>query len=353
MLDRHPAVAGCLSPAGWIGLAALAVVAAVQLLGVRTWPFELLHHFAPQAVAAAGVLALMFAALRHGPATSAAVLLALTFGGIYKDAPQPLERGMLTPFGAAQAFDIEGIGARSRAMTLITHNLRVGNWRYRDVHAWLAGRPADVVVLQEVSSGMAALVDGLGAAYPHRRIVAADGSPVAGGEPMGAGLALLSRHPILRHDLVAADRGGRPALVARLSVAGADDPWIVALHPRAPVDPDGLAARDGHLAAVAAAIAGLAGPVIVAGDLNVTPYAPAFRRFLRETGTKTFAALPATFPATLGPFGLAIDHVLVSGIRLADLRTLPAIGSDHRPLQALLFLPAAADRPDPPRPLDG
>jgi hypothetical protein len=45
----------------------------------------------------------------------------------------------------------------------------------------------------------------------------------------------------------------------------------------------------------------------------------------------------------MGPFGIPIDHVLVGGIRLADLRALPSIGSDHRPLKALLFLPTAAD----------
>jgi endonuclease/exonuclease/phosphatase (EEP) superfamily protein YafD len=45
----------------------------------------------------------------------------------------------------------------------------------------------------------------------------------------------------------------------------------------------------------------------------------------------------------MGPLGIPIDHVLGSGIRLADLQALPSIGSDHRPLKALLFLPTTAD----------
>lgn len=39
---------------------------------------------------------------------------------------------------------------------------------------------------------------------------------------------------------------------------------------------------------------------------------------------------PATWPAWLGPFGLAIDHVLVRDVALGRMRSVNLPGSDHR-----------------------
>ena len=105
------------------------------------------------------------------------------------------------------------------------------------------------------------------------------------------------------------------------------------------------AARTRYLAEISETITRLEGPVIIAGDFNATPYTPAFQALLKATRTTTFTDFPATFPATMGPLGIPIDHVLVGGIRLADLRALPPIGSDHLPLKALLFLPTTNDGP--------
>jgi endonuclease/exonuclease/phosphatase (EEP) superfamily protein YafD len=162
------------------------------------------------------------------------------------------------------------------------------------------------------------------------------------------GLAVLSRHPVLEHQVLQPAGGGDPAFIARLSIPGAADPWLVAIHPWDPLAPAKLADRDRYLAEIAQATAHLDGPVIVAGDFNATPYTPVFQAFLKVTRTATFADFPATFPATMGPLGIPIDHVLVGGIRLADLKALPSIGSDHRPLKALLFLPTAGGESGPP-----
>ena len=353
MVDRSGSLGSCLLPAGWFALAGLGVAAAVHLLELRGWPFELFHHFALHSIIVALAVALVFAGFRVALPATTAVLLALFFSAVYKDAPQPLEKGTLAPFGAAQAFDFEGISSRTHRLTLITHNLMAGNWRYRDVYGWLAGQPADVVVLQEVSTGMVAMLRSLRNVYPHQVIV---GGEVALGSETDwgpAGLAILSRHPVLEHEVLQPAGGDQPGIVARLSVTGADDPWIVALHPWDPLAPADLLARDRYLAELAKAVTRLSGPVVVAGDFNVTPYAPVFRAFLKATRTTTFTGFPATFPAPLGPLGIPIDHVLVSGISLADLKALPSIGSDHRPLKALLFLPTTDDRADRPANIRG
>jgi endonuclease/exonuclease/phosphatase (EEP) superfamily protein YafD len=341
MVDRYGALGSCLLPLGWLALAGLCFTAWVHLVGLHAWPFELLQHFAPQYIVAALSVCLVFACFRHGLGSTVAVVLALFFGAVYKDAPQPLEKGTLAPFGAAQAFDFEGMSSRTRRLTLITHNLMAGNWHYREVYTWLASGPADVVVLQEVSMGMAAILRSLRNFYPHQIIVAGDMSSSSETDPSLQGLAILSRYPVLEHQVLRPAGGVDPAFIARLSIPGADDPWLVAIHPWDPLAPASLVNRDRYLAEIAQATAHLDGPVIVAGDFNATPYTPVFRTFLKVTRTATFADFPATFPATMGPLGIPIDHVLVGAIRLADLQALPSIGSDHRPLKALLFLPTA------------
>lgn len=347
MVDRYGVLGSLLLPLGWLALAGLGAAAWVHLVDLRPWPFELLHHFIPQYIVVALSVCLVFAGFGQGFTAAAALALALFFGAVYKDAPRPLENGTLSPFGAAQAFDFDGTTSRTRQLTLITYNLMAGNWHYREMYAWLASRPADVVVLQEVTIGLSAMLHNLSNIYPYQVIV--DDHIAAGRETDWSlkGLAVLSRHPILEYQGARPAGGADPALVARLSISGADDPWLVVLHPRAPVGPAKLAARDHYLAEIAALITRLEGPVIVAGDFNATPYTPAFRALLKLTRTTTFTAFPATFPAALGPLGIPIDHVLVGGIRIADLQALPPIGSDHRPLKALLFLPTTDDGSGP------
>ena len=347
MFDRYGVLASCVLPLGWLALAGLGVAAGVHLLDLHAWPFELLHHFAPQYVVAALAVCLVFACFRHGLGSTVAVLLALSFGAAYKNAPQPLEKGTLAPFGAAQAFDFEGMSSRTHRLTLITYNLMAGNWHYREVYTWLASGPADVVVLQEVSTGMAAMLRSLRNVYPHQIIVVGDVPSGPETERSLEGLAVLSRHPVLEHEVLRPAGGAEPGLVARLSIAGAEAPWLVAVHPWDPLRPTHLVSRDRYLAEIAKAITRLDGPVIVAGDFNATPYTPAFQAFLKITRTATFADFPSTFPTTMGPLGIPIDHVLVGGIRLADLQALPSIGSDHRPLKALLLLPTTNDGSGP------
>ncbi len=82
---------------------------------------------------------------------------------------------------------------------------------------------------------------------------------------------------------------------------------------------------------------------MLVGDLNLTPYAPAFPRLLRESGLRdAFVGRwwRPTWQAGFGPLALPIDHALVpatSCVLQADIG--PDVGSDHRPVQVTLTLP--------------
>jgi endonuclease/exonuclease/phosphatase (EEP) superfamily protein YafD len=87
--------------------------------------------------------------------------------------------------------------------------------------------------------------------------------------------------------------------------------------------------------AVATRLAGEAanGRLVLAGDLNLTPWSPRFARLLTETGLDDSGLRRGLAPTWLWPFGLAIDHVLVgAGLVALDNHLGPELGSDHRPV---------------------
>lgn len=91
--------------------------------------------------------------------------------------------------------------------------------------------------------------------------------------------------------------------------------------------------------------------VLLLGDLNATPSSSAFHDVLAASGLADSTDAPSEKPVRPQPtwlsswpgIGLAIDHALVSpGIRIAERRLGPDIGSDHRPLVLHIRL---ADQP--------
>ncbi len=107
-------------------------------------------------------------------------------------------------------------------------------------------------------------------------------------------------------------------------------------HPLPPGSPERLRLRDEQLTALAGFVAGLRKPLILAGDLNVTPWSPRFERLLRETGLTDTArgrGLQGTWPVGLPWMRIPIDHCLISeSFRVVDRKVGPAVGSDHFPL---------------------
>jgi endonuclease/exonuclease/phosphatase (EEP) superfamily protein YafD len=102
-----------------------------------------------------------------------------------------------------------------------------------------------------------------------------------------------------------------------------------------------LSLRNAHLRAVADWISTKAGSILVVGDLNTTPYSHAFENFISTSGLKDARKgrgfLPTWGPLSPWPLRLPIDHILLSkGLEATSLNVGPDVGSDHRPLIAVL-----------------
>ena len=84
---------------------------------------------------------------------------------------------------------------------------------------------------------------------------------------------------------------------------------------------------------LAARSAAVAGPLIVAGDFNTTPYSPYFADWLEAgalTDSRRGRTLSPSWPTMLQLAAIPIDHVAVNdGFTILSHRRLPNFESDH------------------------
>lgn len=117
---------------------------------------------------------------------------------------------------------------------------------------------------------------------------------------------------------------------------------LIGTHPVPPMNTSMFQSRNRHLQSLATHVSALEGPVIVAGDLNITPWSAHFHKLLQESrlvDSRTGFGLQASWPVYFLPASIPIDHILVSEqIRVQDRRTSGALGSDHRAVWADLVI---------------
>ena len=115
---------------------------------------------------------------------------------------------------------------------------------------------------------------------------------------------------------------------------------VMATHPLPPIGGRNFGHRNQHLALLAQRVQKQrqvepTHPVILLGDLNLTPWSPLFEDFLALTGLQNAAKgrglQPTWYRWPAFPFGLLLDHGLHSRDLRCDRRAiLAANGSDHR-----------------------
>jgi endonuclease/exonuclease/phosphatase (EEP) superfamily protein YafD len=308
----------------------LLILAAVGLVVVSLlaraarvwWPFDLLTHFRPQYAATAGVLTLVALATRARAA--AAALAAVTVTQAW---------AILDMRGAPPTSRAEGIPLRVATANVLDTNptpRKVGDFA-RQTHADLL-----VIVDARQPQRWGPVLRGIGSSYPQA---------APEGWRNGAPVILFSRYPILHQEVVEPPGGRRPYLIAELSVEG-QPLTFVAVHPSSPSPTEARdsRARNRALDDIAEVVRATDGPVIVAGDFNISPWSPHYRDLLATAGLRDAAGagqIP-TWPAGWWPAQVPIDHVLVKGpLSAVHLARGPATGSDHYPLVADLSLGAA------------
>ena len=322
---------------------AVAGLASLVALGADRVPaLDLASHFRVQYLA--GLLpgvALALALGMRAPALLMA-LAALVHAGEVVRAARP------APSAHASSVSGDTVTVRVATVNLLSTALDHGA-----AIAALRRLDADVVVFQEYTPAwhraLAGALDGL----PHRHAMPIDG-------PFG--IALYSRAPIVRRDAVALDRAAVPTLDALIEIDGARL-GVLGTHPPPPLGAALLASNARHLRALGARAAAREGPLVVAGDLNATPWSAAFRALVERSGlvdARRGRGILATWSPLAGDSPVArlarspltslpIDHVLVGGgATVGHAFVGEAAGSDHRAFVADVRVPRDP-RPPPSR----
>ena len=289
------------------------------------WRLEQLSHFRVQYFWLLLVLAVALFLLRWKTLAAALALLAVvnlaTILPLY--VPQSWVGDASTP----------GRNAATVPLRVAALNVRTSNQQFDEVVAYLRDNPADVVIVLEVDDRWSQSLRALEPQYPHQHH-----------EPRADnfGIALLSRLPWRQIETVTFEEFGVPSLLAKFEHQGAM--WtFLGTHPVPPVSEATSRARNRQLAALANLAREQNVPVILAGDLNITSWSPAFRDLLRNgrlRDSRQGRGVQPSWVSRIPLTNLPLDHILTSPEIVVERRSVgPDLGSDHRPVVAGLLLP--------------
>ncbi len=291
------------------------------------WLFEIACHFRLQYAVILAFLTIAFA-LRRMPVAAGlfaiGALINLLVLGLY-----------LVPANRSSV-------SSGKPFRLLLLNVNTQNPHHARVIAFVRAQAPDIAAFLEVDPAWFDALSTLRTEYPHL---------VAEPRDDNFGIALFSRLPLLPGQIVYLGQAGVPSIRAELILPGSDElrpilpadsaiigPSAVLLvtHPLPPGSLESFRLRNEQLQALGQTIAMIDQPVILLGDLNVTPWSPHFRNLLRQSGledTGRGRSLRGTWPAHIPPLRIPLDHCLVSpGFRVIERQVGPRLGSDHLPL---------------------
>lgn len=215
-------------------------------------------------------------------------------------------------------------------LRLLLSNVYTFRPTFQDVYDLIEQTDPDVVVLLELDPDHYGEVEQLTHQYPYRLH-----------EPKLTGNAIFSRRPV-------ADLAFQPFFAAgRVDVwlTLADPPLtLIATHTQAAVNPTAWQGRNHHFELLSQEINRLNTPVLVAGDLNLSPYSPYFLQFVAETqledarhGRGLLGTWPNPvfwgWPAGLTFISTPLDHLFHSPeVVVSQLQRFSVSGSDHHAL---------------------
>lgn len=308
--DKPPSYKLSVSLGGLCEVIAVLSLACTWLgsLGRYGWAFELLSHFRLQYVITC-VVVLLLALCRRRTWLVLAALVSLLWNVRIVQAYQQTAAEVTAP--------------SEKPLRVLSFNVLSGNTSRAAAIEHVRQADADIVCLLEVDESWRPNLQPLRLKYPH--IV----------EELGDGdfsIACYTRLPLKSLEVRRFTAWRLPTIVLNLDHLGRPLTFI-GMHPMAPMSEQSSRVWREQLSGIAALMANLTGEVILAGDLNATPWCEGMR-LLRQTSGLDFHSVAPVWPPTWGlyrPMMIPIDHVLMKGGLSVQQRVLgPALGSDHR-----------------------
>jgi endonuclease/exonuclease/phosphatase (EEP) superfamily protein YafD len=309
--SRQPTISICGLASAFVAVASVVTLlcSVAGFFGRHWWVLDLGSHFRVQYMAALVVLGITWFALKRYKLAGLFLMLAIANGLIV--APHLPKKSKVTPQG--------------QVLRLAFVNVHTANTRYDLVREFIHKLKPDILVLQEVDGRWLDQLADLAVLYPHS---------VAEARSDNFGIALFSTIPLIRSEVICLADSDVPSIWAAFEFANRPVS-LLAIHALPPVNAEYSRLNKGQLAAIPEIIEG-AGPVIVVGDLNSTPWNFSFKELLQEANLLNTAdgfGIQATWPANLWPLRIPIDHCLVSPeFDVISRQIGKPIGSDHLPI---------------------
>ena len=313
-----------------VALPCIALIAlySAGLLADYHYYFDLLGHFVIQYMIAAAILCAFAVLCRQKKWAFVMFTLALVCFGHSRMTLHDPFRFIKPP-------------APQTALTIASWNQNIHNMSMENMADlfFAEGAPPDVIIMLEANGNTLNMAKAMIEGYPHQ-ISGVTKRP--NHRPMS--FLVLSRLPILDQTTFPLHVFDWNNEVLRFSVQpiSAPQPYVIyAAHTHSPSHESHQKRRNHELMRLAAIIREDNAPhIIVAGDLNTTPYIPAFRDFLLTSGLnyQSYGAfLNPSWPviARYPAFRIPIDHMLYSdGLTQHNKNVVALNGSDHLALIA-------------------
>ncbi|MDC0261774.1 endonuclease/exonuclease/phosphatase family protein [Planctomycetaceae bacterium] len=292
----------------WLGLMGLSAAVILSFFARNWWFADLFTHFRVQGFLLGLLLLSIAVSFVYWKSAGLVTLLLIVQGSIIAPYILPRSQPVLP----------------ASATSLLVWNVYVGNPNVEKVVELIKEKEADVVVLFEVSPELGVQLGALRDEYPHFEIESSAD---------GFGSAIFSRQPLKEISIRRVGNELDNTVVARFE----DGTTLVGVHTLPPEGPTYSRIRNQQLDELAEFIAQQSGPVLVVGDLNITPWSPHFQDLLRDaklTDPRCGRGVLTSWPKGKPLIRIPIDHILSTNeITLGELRVFPeTYGSDHHPI---------------------
>ena len=231
---------------------------------------------------------------------------------------------------------VAGSAPQSR-LSLLVVNVLMKNRQAESLRQLVQTTRPDVLLAMETDAWWVRELRPLQAQYPYRIELPRANT---------YGMVLYSRLPLLRPQVKYLEHPEVPSIHTGLRLPGGQIVAFHGVHPPPPVPLEYLDKKSQYrevaLLKVGALVKQAREPAIVAGDFNDVSWSQTTRMFEANGqlgNVRLGRGLYSSFRATSLVLRWPLDHVFVtSHFRLAELKRLPDIGSDHFPMYAELVL---------------
>ncbi|MGE0082497.1 MAG: endonuclease/exonuclease/phosphatase family protein [Thiohalomonadaceae bacterium] len=251
-----------------------------------------------------------------------------------------------TPLAPREVMDARQ-AAPEDTLSLLIANVLMDNHASDAMLALVRACRPDLVLLLEPDAWWEAQMRPLEADWPHT---------VKRPLENESGMLLYSRLPLIEPETLYRLRDGIPSMRTQVQLPSGAQVSLHCVHPEPPSPTEAPTSlpRDAELLMVGREVKAHGGPTIVAGDLNDVAWSYTTRLFQKISGLldpRRGRGMFNTFNAKVPLMRWPLDHVFHSGhFLLAEIRRLPAFGSDHFPVYVRLSLQPGEAVPEAPAP---